>query len=608
MERIILIYGNRSFKKDNKIFVNKFDFISPSADTKSIKLAIEELNKISNSKIDERIIPELLTYDTISMWWLCYERLTTFFIDTIPFIKNFMNFIKSEKICEIRLENDFTQIHLIKEIADYYKIKFSYSKTNLIKFTIAQKFRKKAKIKAANFLTNKKINSRKKLFYKKFSNLPDLNNKILFVSYSTYRRLIYDFHTNSSKTGEFLINDIIELLQISKKSIGIDLFTSPLSDNKVLEQRQDDEIPWFPIDIILKSRNMDSHKEFLKKFEKLIKSEKFINLFKFENISYSKETHDFLESFKLDYHLPYWLNIIDSTTNYFKIHRPKSIFLLFETTPTSLAIIIACKKLNIKTIGLQHGIIHNSHHLYMHDSFFSEQTPYGFILPENLLLFGNITKNYLLEKNYPPQVLIPFCNTAFLNVDKIKNIREKIFSKFNLDSNKQIILFAPPGLKDFISRKDNYNFEILKKLIDSFSNNSDVIIIIKPHPLDDISDYSKLVDQSSSNCKILDGNLLELLSVSSLLISTFSTTMIDSMSMKIPVIQVTFPNVVYERPYDNYGAVLKSNIEELSVSINKLLEDKNLQKKLIANGSKFVKDYYNLPIENPEKILKDILS
>ena len=203
--------------------------------------------------------------------------------------------------------------------------------------------------------------------------------------------------------------------------------------------------------------------------------------------------------------------------------------------------------------------------------------------------------------------MLPFCNTSFLKVNSILNKTQEFFSKYELDTNKQIILFAPPGLKDFVSSKMNYNFEILQKLVKIFSSRNDCTLIIKPHPADLISDYQKIL-KNSPNCKIIDGNLLELISISSFLISTFSTTMIDAMTMKIPVMQIIFDNISYKRPYDNYDVVLKSSIKNMPELIEKLLLDKTLQANLIQNGSKFVKDYYNLPIENPEKIIQNIIS
>lgn len=80
---------------------------------------------------------------------------------------------------------------------------------------------------------------------------------------------------------------------------------------------------------------------------------------------------------------------------FYKIYRPKAIFINCYYSLIHQAAIYAAKKMGIKTIELQHGIINNKHPAYnvfthLDKSFF----------PDYLLTFGDYVKNIFNEGNY----------------------------------------------------------------------------------------------------------------------------------------------------------------------------------------------------------------
>ena len=634
-----IIYGKKSLSENGILFVNESDFKVPPIDNYYAKLSIPVLNQISQTYLGDKKICELFLYRDVPIWWFCYARLTTYFVSTIGFIHNFCQFIEKHNPTEIHIEDNFSKFTLIQEICNSKNIKFSFSTTGYAKFKSFEKVRSLAKKQSIKLVTRKKINSRIDL-YKKHQ-LPDLKNKFLFASYSGYRREIYDPTTQKFKIGEFLMDDIVDLLQISPNSVGIDFFSkirfnehilksrfltriirslpiSPISigvdffsnaqsDDHILKARLKDDFDWFPADVLISENSISNHTEFLQNFDHVINSASFLNLFTFQNISFGRYLLPFLKEFLFDCYIPYWLNLLDSLEIHISSNRPKTVFLFFETGPSSLALISVCRKLGIKTIGMQHGIIHDAHVLYMHDDLYSVDNPHGFILPDHLLLFGDITKNYLLNRNYPKNTLISFCNPSFLNIKILKNSYKEILTKYNIPNNKKVVLFALPGLKQYADSKTIPNKKILEKLLDDLTD--DFFLIVKPHPADDISFYTQIVDKSTkNNVNIISGNIMELISISDLLISTASTTIIDAMCLNTPVIQVIMPNMDHNRPYNDFDAVLRTSLENLFSSIQKLLLDKNIQEKLELNGKIFVKKYYNIPLENPKSILENVMN
>lgn len=600
---IIFILGEKIKK------FSHLDFENPPNDSASITLGITELKKIQNSVVNQKPFLEIFAYDDFSLWWFFYPEISNRFIKIINFIKNFSESVEQTKPNKIRLESQFEYFEIVKQIAIENNIKLEHSSAKLLIHKITKKISFVLRKYKAKKITHQKIQRRKNLFYKKNLVIPKVDNKIVCMSYPVYRRLGWDFVKETFTKNEFLINELQHLLGRNEEIIGIDSFSLISSPDDILSERLNSEMKWFPIEALMQDLKIsERQKDFIKKFEKMMENTEFQELFQFKNTSYWPQISEQFKKLTLEYNLPYWFSLLKSLQKFLLEHKPRVFLLLYETGPKSLAIINVCRKLGIKTIGVQHGIIHDTHPYYMHDKFADSKNSFGFPLPDRLLLFGEITKKILLNHGYPEEKLTVFCNPVFLPLNKIKFKQKSIIEKYHLPINKKFILFAPPGMKDYTESKINYNEEIIKKLLQTFMDNKEIFFLIKPHPADDPNDYKKILDKfGSTNAKIIDGSLIELITISELVVSTFSTTIIDSMCLKKAVIQVTFSGINYDRPYDEFNAVLQASLSELSKKILYLLNDESKKLELIKNGHNFAKQYYNFPYKQPIENLKQIL-
>ena len=80
------------------------------------------------------------------------------------------------------------------------------------------------------------------------------------------------------------------------------------------------------------------------------------------------------------------------------------------------------------------------------------------------------------------------------------------------------------------------------------------------------------------------------------------------LTMNKPVIQIIFDNMKTHMPTDEYNAVKKTNLSELSKVVNDLLSNPAASEKLLKNAQIFVKSYYNIPEETPKEIIKKLIS
>ena len=602
---LIIIYGKKSLKENNSLYVSEKDLIRPFTNHESIQLGILEINKISNFISKDKNLSKPFLYKNTSLWWLSYNAFTRNFIHITDFINNFLVLINEKKPSKIIIQDDFEKYELIKQICLVKNIELKFSKLSLSKFNLGKKNKQILKNKAANLFFKYKLKKRKRLFYNKNQSIPPTSNKILFVTYPIYRRNIFDFDDFSSKQDEFIFHNFNKFFD-SEDLLGLDIFSQIRTNENSLKSRLESNIPWLPMDILINNSNSDEQKNFLENYLKLINSKEFQSLFIYKGIDYWSYIFPKFMEMKNDYYFPFWVKLLDSIEDLFKNNRPKLIFLLYETAAPSLALISICKKLGIKTIGIQHGIIHEFHPFYMHDNFSNELT--SFILPDKLLLFGEITKDILLKRGYPKNKLISLGNLEFLNFKMMDdNKRNKLIENYGLSKYKIIILFAPPNLKIDKKNKINFNQKILQQLVKDFKDKTDFVVLMKPHPLDSLSEYEKLVE-NVNNIKIVSGNIFELILMSSIVISTYSTSILDAMALQKPVIQITFENENFPLPFDEFNCVLPANISNLWLKINQLLSDKEIHDSLIKNSTEFIKKYYNIPIENPQEKINLILN
>jgi CDP-glycerol glycerophosphotransferase (TagB/SpsB family) len=154
-----------------------------------------------------------------------------------------------------------------------------------------------------------------------------------------------------------------------------------------------------------------------------------------------------------------------------------------------------------------------------------------------------------------------------------------------------------------------YDEQILRKLLESFANNQEYYIILKPHPAEKyLESYKAMIKQyDGSNFVIKQGNLFELLYAADVVISVFSTTLVDSILLNKATIRVTFLGTEVVSLFTEYGVFLETTLDLLPKNMIRLLSDTKLRNELTKNREKFVHDQYNIP--NPKAIeqLKSII-
>lgn len=604
-----LVYGRFSSNDDKVISLREEDFEIPHG--MDYKLAIEELEKIQNSSFNDRPIYHLFQYDNVPIWWFIYQSLIPQYKKSINFVDELLRLLEQNPVDSIEISDDFGNFNLLEEVSKFKKIPLSYSKFSYNKFRSKNKAKNIIKKKHYERVFNKKYLSRKELYFEKHKQIPDFKDKILFAIPTAYRRTIIDSLSGRLKLGEYIQEPLFNYFN-KNDIVCIDLDYTFYGDLKILSERIAEEINWVPIEALIDTRKWNLHEKFFQDYNKVITSKDFQKLFKYKGISLWQTLENFFVEMSYKPYIPYYLNLIDTLLTSFHNNKPRAVFLPYETGPMALAIISVFKKLGIKTIGIQHGYIYQHNPMYSFGKFVNEKEKTSFPLPDSTLVFGNYVKRLLVSSKYPANRITVLGNPAFFNLDKLKcNISGKtLLQKHHIPLDQQILLFTTGKLQRNYSSHGKYDYDeqIFNYLLKHFASNKKFFIILKPHPSEkNISVYEQIISNyKAENTKIINDELFGLIMCSSLVISVFSSTMIDSLFFDKPVIRVKFDREAHPI-FDKTDAIITSNLHSLKDNVHKILDSEKEHDILIQKGRVLLKDHYGIPEENPDLILKTIL-
>ena len=608
-----IILGNTTSHNSDILYLREEDLEMPHGE--DYKIAIDELFKIQKQIVNETPFHKLFEYQDISLWWYIFPNIIPVYKKITNFIISFQNIIDKYRPTTIKIEIEFLpKFNIIKQICKNNNIEFKFSKIKFLKYNFKKSLKENSQKTRFKKITQDKINSRNKLFFNKFNQIPDISGKYVFAIPTVYRRKFFNFEKGVSENGEYIQQSIMNLLQNDQQIVGIDLDYTFRGNNEILEERLDDSLQWFPIETILENDFKDIHDLFLKKYQDTLSSIEFQNLFTFKGISLWEHIENTFTQMIYTPNFPLYLHLIDSLINFFMKNQPKVIFLPYETGPYALSLLITAKLFKIKTIGMTHGLIAKYIPMYSHFNCKTSDNPLGHPIPDTTLVFGEFAKNILLENGYPKDTVEVFGNPAFFNLSKMEIKLQEIDlkKKYHIGSSQHVILFTSAKNQPYYSGHGTYDYDvqIWEKLLENFSNNDNFFIILKPHPSEkNIKIYQKILEKhNSKNVLIINGDLFELLYLSSIVVSVYSTTMIDALCFKKPVIQVKFQTEIHPIPFEKYESVLTSTINSLYDNIVTILNDDKLRNKLSKNRDIFLKDQYGLPEKNPQLKLFKILN
>jgi len=606
-----LIFGEHSKINDSEHFVKPSFFIDSIYSDQRRKDANDFKKLLERMEVDGHNFLELFLYNGISSWWFFSQE--TFFLklgEIISFISNFYNLISKQEIVEVHITSNFKWISIIEQVCNQFGIPVTFSRFQYFKFLsknfLKNHFKFYLKQKKLKYIKNNRIHFNSKQFFLYKKSIPNITNKVIFVSPITYRRKLYNFNSKFSENREYLIDDLIDIGNIKNTcGISIDFPSYPLSVFN-LKERIENNLNWFPEEIILKSPTKSMIK-FFSKYDSLLNNSQFKNLFRFRGILFWELIEEIFLQMKYEPNLPYWLLLLDSVDDYFSKNKPKSIFFTAETDANTLAYIFAASKHNVKTIRLQQAMITERNMEFIHNNYISEKNPLGYPITDYMLVYGSFTKEILIKNGYPSKKLIEFGNPTYAFLDYIEEIDQKsILDKYNILANQKIILFTSTKWQKDLLGKD-LDPMIWDKLLKLYSNKDEYFIILKPHPGEKINTYENILSNyDCDNAIIIQDSLVELLYISDVVVSNYSSVIIDACCLNKPIVEIIWDTISENSTlnYHKIGITIPSKIEHIKFNIENILEKKSSTSEYFQKQIIFLKEQYGIPINRNEMVDK----
>jgi len=337
-------------------------------------------------------------------------------------------------------------------------------------------------------------------------------NKILFLLYT-------NSHINNSRS---IINELGEKALVVKK----DGFT-----NHVAKKLKRNNIEFNDIEGYDKSKKNIStaEKSLDKAYNELVKEDKIEKpMLKYMFKSYFPEV----------------IKYIELINNMLEFEKPKLLVVMNEiTTLGNIAVSIAKEK-KIQTLCIQHGAIANN--------------PGSFVpvSVDKVAVWGEYSKKVMMEHNTPEEKIVITGAPQFdILKDYNKGITPKIAKEIGLDITKKYVLITT----------QNYPFmeDVLRSVCNTVKLIPELQLVIKTHPSEYFADkYVKIAQKSGIKSIVTSKYLYPLLKSCSAMITVSSTTGMEALMMKKPVITVNYTGSEDPMPYAENGAAIGVYKEE----------------------------------------------
>ena len=253
----------------------------------------------------------------------------------------------------------------------------------------------------------------------------------------------------------------------------------------------------------LKHRFSNELRKELKEVFKNIKDYSHFNILDLENIKCAFQ--------KFYNEAIFWLNILDTL-------KPKEIFFMCHYHKEGL--IYSAKKLGIKIIEYQHGLIAKSDVFYNFPTEIN-QTKNDCLFPDEMRVHGIYWKNLLSNCNFLSEKTIKLYNYSHFLRKDFNELESQEISSFT--KNRKIILITT---QTYLSLSFIKYTDILLSILED-----EYCVIIKPHPNEDISLYDKYSNTENVLVSSISSDLL--LSIANFHITIYSSTAFDALRYKL---------------------------------------------------------------------------
>jgi len=303
---------------------------------------------------------------------------------------------------------------------------------------------------------------------------------------------------------------------------------------------------------------------------------------------------------------------IDIAERMIEKEKPRLVMIQNENGLFERCLVVACRRLGVPTLAVQHGDIdpYRSGYMCMRDQMSADvsERSRSFPIPNMTAVFGPYYRDLLTRLcGYPENAVVvtgqPRCDRLF-SAKKIYS-RESFLERHGIVSSNKVILWTTQchvlGVEE--------NSRNLKAVISAIREMKDTTLIIKEHP-GERGRYRTMIErylhEQNVDAILLSGNAdtYELLFTCNLLVTKYSTTAMEAVAMGRPVIILDLNSKVASAAIDYVEEGVALGVHEenaLRPAIERLVSGDT---ELSSSRKRFVKKYlYRIDGKASERLI-----
>jgi hypothetical protein len=299
--------------------------------------------------------------------------------------------------------------------------------------------------------------------------------------------------------------------------------------------------------------------------------------------------------------LPECAQMLDTASRMIRTEHAGAVIASYETGPWARAVLIQAARIDLPTIGLQHGMIFEGDPDNLHLRVTTKPDIPGFMVPHVTCVWGPLWKDVLTKAGHYPIKLVAV--TGNWRYDRLSEIKRRFDvdqakRRYGVDPNKKVVLFLSVGLE---------TVRYLRSCLDTIANREDLAPLIKLHPgVDKAEPVIELLRELGKSDEILvKGQLIDALLTCDLVVSQYSTAISEAAMVDKPVIMANFQRFRGGEDYIQSGICLHiTDSHDLLAALDKALYDPSVRTQMTnARGSFIQRYFYRLDGHSAERVV-----
>lgn len=376
--------------------------------------------------------------------------------------------------------------------------------------------------------------------------------------------------------------------------VAIDCENSSVRELQRRMREEEPDVPWRAFSSYRRQRDSTKKRTkliFARMWQLLQQDHEFLEDFRYRGVQLMPVLREELRRAFLEI-LPECAEMLATAARILKEEHPDAVIATYETGPWARALIIQAARASIPTLGLQHGMIFDTHYDYMHRHITCDPTvnPSGFVVPEVTCVWGSFWKQVLTRAgSYPPGAVVVTGNWRY---DRIAGMARaidinKIKSSFGIVPENKVVLILSSGqsVVDYV-----------RQCLQVLGTRSELTPLIKLHSVDDPKPVREMLQEMGYPDDVLvEERLIEAMMAADLVISQTSTAVGEAALLDRPVVLVNFlklSNIGAEAYVESGICLYATNLQELTTAVEKALVDPLAVAQMSRARTGFISRYF----------------